>query len=69
MEILVFATNIDCKSKVKKARRFLDNLPGIRYWTVDFQDCDHVLRVENLSSTVSLIRQTLGQAGFRVTEL
>jgi hypothetical protein len=46
MEILVLKTNIEL-SDIPRLKQQFDRLPTIRKWTIDFDDCDHVLRIES----------------------
>jgi hypothetical protein len=46
MEILVLKTNIEVQDLPRIKQRF-DALTSIKKWTVDFDDCDRVLRIES----------------------
>jgi hypothetical protein len=46
MEILVLKTNIE-KEDLPRIKQRLDALPSIQKWTIDFEDCDRVLRIES----------------------
>ena len=51
MEILVLKTNIETNDLSRIKQQF-DQLPAIRKWTIDFDDCDHVLRIESLTENI-----------------
>jgi hypothetical protein len=46
MEILVLKTNIEVQDLPRIKQRF-DALSAIQKWTIDFDDCDRVLRIES----------------------
>jgi hypothetical protein len=46
MEILVLKTNIEVQDLPRIKQRF-DALTSIKKWTIDFDDCDRVLRIES----------------------
>ena len=46
MEVLVLKSNIDNHRKMNSVRNLLENIPQIKYWSVDREDVDKVLRIE-----------------------
>ncbi len=47
MEILVLKTNIEI-GDLPRLKLHFDKIPTIQKWAIDFDDCDHVLRIESL---------------------
>jgi hypothetical protein len=69
MEILVLKTNIETNDLPRIKKQF-DQLPAIRKWTIDFDDCDHVLRIESLTENVlPIIIENLTALGLICTDL
>jgi hypothetical protein len=54
MEIFVLKTNIK-REDLSRIKQTLDTLPSIKKWTIDFEDCDHVLRIESTSENILAI--------------
>jgi hypothetical protein len=46
MEILVLKTNIELDD-LPRLKQQLGKIPSIQKWTIDLDDCDHVLRIES----------------------
>jgi hypothetical protein len=46
METLIFKTNIEMQDLPRIKQRF-DALTSIKKWSIDFEDCDRVLRIES----------------------
>jgi hypothetical protein len=46
MEILVLKTNIE-SDDLPRLKQQLGKIPDIQKWTIDLDDCDHVLRIES----------------------
>ena len=46
MNVLILKSNICSRKKVRRVAKALDSHPVIERWTVDREDCDHVLRIE-----------------------
>jgi len=63
MEILLFTTNIQ-RPALPRLRSLLESLPGIKKWTVDLDDCDHVLRIVCINIPQDVLQNKLNEAGF-----
>jgi hypothetical protein len=64
--VWVFKTTVKNKTQVKKVAPLLNGLlPPSSKWNFDLNDCDKVLRIENLSKTIdeSTIIQIFENAG------
>lgn len=46
MEIFILKTNIERADLLRLKQQF-DQMPNIQKWTIDFDDCDRVLRIES----------------------
>ncbi|WP_420387450.1 hypothetical protein [Roseivirga sp.] len=46
MKLLIFKTNIENESRVKKVNALLAYNPNVMGWSVDLEDRDKVLRIE-----------------------
>jgi hypothetical protein len=69
MEILVLKTNIE-QSDLPRLKQQFDKLPTIRKWTIDFEDCDHVLRIESpIINTLPLIIKEVKALGLMCADL
>jgi hypothetical protein len=69
MEILVFKTNIESKD-LPRIKQTFDALPSIKKWTIDFDDCDRVLRVESPSeNTLPLVINEVRALGLMCMDL
>lgn len=69
MEILVLKTNIELHDLPKIKRQF-DQLPTVQKWTIDFDDCDHILRIESLTQSVlPIIIKKISALGLICTDL
>ena len=44
-EVLVFKTSIKTETLVENVSPFLDGFPSLKYWSVDTEDIDNVLRI------------------------
>ena len=51
MAILVLKTNIKLGDLPRLKLQF-DKIQNIQKWTIDFDDCDHVLRIESLTENI-----------------
>jgi len=45
MQVLIFKTNIDNQGRLRHISPLFANHPQVRDWSVDLEDCDHVLRI------------------------
>jgi hypothetical protein len=68
-DILVFRTNIDSERTVEAISGLLNRDLYIRKWNVDWQDSDHILRVESETHDPEYIIQLITNAGFACEEL
>jgi hypothetical protein len=69
MEVIVLKTNIEL-SDLPRLKQQLDKLPTIQKWTVDFDDCDHILRIESQTEHIlPVIVQRVKALGLICTEL
>jgi hypothetical protein len=64
VKVLVFQTDFFTKREVLEIHPLLDSLPGLKEWTIDLDDCDHVLRVEGTEITNEMIISTIGKVGY-----
>lgn len=68
-QILVFKTNIHIPAMGIFVRPVLDATEGIVQWTIDYTDCDHVLRVVTTGPDARDIEAIICQTGFTCEEL
>lgn len=54
---------------IKAITPLLDNIPGIRRWNFDLDDCDKILRVEGSGALGNTISLMLYESGYECTEL
>ncbi len=70
MNLFIFKTDVATNAKVESLKRFLQDNPIIRKWSVDLEDIDKVLKIE---TTVDLketeIISHLASAGFNCETL
>lgn len=69
VQILVFITNLTHPDSVNDVRPLVQSLPGIQKWSVDMQDCDHVLRIEATALSPGMVESTLQSAGYYCREM
>ncbi len=69
MEIFIFKTNIQSKKDLRGIKYVFREIPGIRYWNVDREDIDKVLRIESTQNNVHEIKHKIIQAGYHCEEL
>ncbi|RKR08326.1 hypothetical protein C8C83_5563 [Flavobacterium sp. 90] len=61
--VLVFKTNVDSESKIKKITPKLDQLFPNSKWNFDLEDCDNILRFEckdNIIEKVIFFMKVIG---------
>ncbi|MHA4812359.1 hypothetical protein ACX0G9_29970 [Flavitalea flava] len=68
-QVLVFKTNILLPAMGIFVRPLLDAMEDIIQWTIDYADCDHVLRVVTTGLNAREIEDIILQAGFTCEEL
>lgn len=49
MQILIYKTSLKTRTKVRHVQQLFDGHPLVNEWSVDTEDCDHVLRVEAMT--------------------
>jgi hypothetical protein len=64
VKVLVFQTDLYSRREISEIRPLLDSLPGLKKWTIDLDDCNHVLRVEGIGITNEMIINAIGKVGF-----
>lgn len=63
MSIILFVTNIQ-HSDLEKLSAVLGDIPGVVKWTIDLEDCDHVLRIVGNGVCSDMLQSKLNEAGF-----
>ena len=63
--IFVFKTSVKTKMQVKKLKLHIDKRLPKAKWNFDLEDCDRVLRVEELSPCRERIIQVLSAHGYK----
>lgn len=70
MNLLILKSNIRSKKGVANVSNVLDDHPHIDQWTVDLDDCDHVLRIKGSPQlNEEAIRQLIEPLGFYCEDL
>jgi hypothetical protein len=64
MEILIFKTNVTSRRKANKVEMLFRDVPTIKQWNFDLDDCDKVLRIEATVFTPALVESLLLTVGF-----
>lgn len=68
MEVLIFKTNL-----TRQRQSIVDNalagLRGLIRWTVDYEDCDRVLRIESEYVSAQVVMERLSQVNVLCREL
>ncbi|WP_394777020.1 hypothetical protein [Flavobacterium sp.] len=67
--ILVFKTNIDTVSKVKRISSKLNQLFPNSKWNFDLEDCDNILRFESDNDIVAEVMILMKITGFECEAL
>jgi hypothetical protein len=68
MNVYVFKTSLK-RQDIKFIKSFFDKVLPNTKWTVDFKDCDRVLRVESKSNISNLVCEYICELGFFCVEL
>ncbi|MCD0469135.1 hypothetical protein [Flavobacterium sp. JAS] len=69
MMVLVFKTNVDSLSKVKRIAPKLNHLfPKVK-WNFDLEDCDRILRLESDNDIIKEIILLMKVLGFKCEAL
>ncbi len=69
MKVLQFKTNINCGNCVRAVTGFLNDVEGVRTWTVDTDNPDKILTVEGDAVTAEAVVEAVEDAGFDVIEV
>ena len=69
MELLILKTNVLSLAMKEKLALQLNNIPQIKKWSVDYQDCDGVLRVSAEGICMHELVLLIKQCGFECEEL
>jgi len=69
MELLIFKTNIRSLEEKENISNILNEVLYIKKWSVDYQDCDGVLRIEAQEACANEVIYLINQAGFVCEEL
>ncbi|WP_202854275.1 hypothetical protein [Fulvivirga marina] len=67
--VLVFKTNVTDSVQVASLAEMLDTTEDIADWNIDFQDCDHILRIVSSGIETHAVIASLTELGFRCEEL
>lgn len=67
--IYVFRTNVQAESQVLKLKPHLDKILPKGKWNFDLEDCDKILRIDNMENIVSIIIDLLKTYKFICEEL
>jgi ribosomal protein L20A (L18A) len=69
IKILVFKTNILSKKDVKRLEPVMQELAGVKRWSVDLKDIDKVLRIETEELYAQEVIDLLTKVGYFCQEL
>lgn len=69
MVISVYKTNVNTKSKLRKAKPVLNRILLGSKWNFDLEDCDKILRVESEKSCSAFLIAELLKIGINCEEL
>lgn len=67
--VYVFKTSVTTKVAVKKLAPLLNQLPFMRKWNIDFQDCDKILRIEEVAFDPKIVCDVLKSCQCNCIEL
>ncbi len=62
-DVLIFKTNVECESDVKRASALLKSTNQITRWNFDLCDCDKILRVVSSGLRPQVIENLLKSEG------
>lgn len=62
--VMLFATNVRCECALDAVTPVLNRIPEIIIWSIDFKDCDKVLRVVANTDVSEEIIMSLSISGF-----
>lgn len=69
MEVFILKTNVLSLTMKEALAAQLDTIPQIKKWSVDYQDCDGVLRASAEGICIQELIQFIKQSGFECEEL
>ncbi len=69
MELFILKTNIRSLAMRDTLALQLDKIPQIKKWSVDYQDCDGVLRASAEGICINSVIELITQWGFECEEL
>lgn len=69
MNKIHFKTNINCNSCIQKVTPILDEIKGIKNWSVDTDNAQKILTVETESATADEIIAGIQDIGFDIAKL
>jgi hypothetical protein len=69
MIVSVYKTNVNTKTKLRKAKPVLNRILLGSKWNFDLEDCDKILRVESRERISSLLISELCKIGILCEEL
>lgn len=64
MKILVYKTDVTSKRKANRAAEALNNLPSVKQWNFDLEDCDKILRIVSNGLKPGSVESLMQSAGF-----
>jgi hypothetical protein len=68
-EVLIFRTNVDTPTAIRKLAPLLNGHLFISKWNFDLEDCDKILRIETAAKISEEIIKILRSKGFDCEEL
>ena len=68
MDILLFKTNVD-KRDLPALQSAMNNIAGVKKWTIDLNDCDRVLRITSRHVSEMYIEILLKSEGFECSPM
>jgi copper chaperone len=69
MNKIHFKTNINCNSCIQKVTPILDEIEGIKNWSVDTDNTQKILMVETDTTTAEEIITGIQDIGFDIAKL
>ncbi|WP_337043499.1 hypothetical protein [Emticicia sp. 17c] len=69
MQILILKTNIRSLEMKESIASVLNQIPQLKRWSVDYQDCDGVLRAETETMFQENLIELIKKQGFECEEL
>jgi len=69
-KVLVFKTSVENYQDLKSIEPLMNSLMSeTERWSIDLEDCEHILRVEAVSIEAGIIIKSLTSVGFSCAEL